>query len=167
VDSINTFGPAIAHITGNATSRFFSITNYDASGNSIDLLVNTTDAYDGVRPLDFLDGQHTARFEVKAEDTWTIEIKPLAAARRLDAPGTIQGVGDDVIIVMGGNADLAKVKGNTASHYFGVFSYGDFGRDTLVNTTDPYDGTDILRSSTFLVMEIIAVGDWAMEITTK
>jgi len=53
-------GPAIIHINGNATSRHFAVQNVDNSNQTIDLLVNTTDPYDGYRPLDFRSSDHTA-----------------------------------------------------------------------------------------------------------
>ncbi|MBI3242342.1 MAG: hypothetical protein HYZ49_08625 [Chloroflexi bacterium] len=167
VDAVNPFGAAIVHITGNAGAHFFAVKNYNESGDSIDLLVNTTDPYDGVRPLDFRDGQATTRFEVTATGDWTIEILPLASMRVLTAPGVFNGKGDDVILVEGGVPDLAKIKGNAGARYFGVRAWSDSGRDSLVNTTDPYEGTQILPRSDFLILEIQAEGEWSIEVTTK
>jgi hypothetical protein len=167
VDSVNPFGAAIVHITGNAGAHFFAVKNYDESGNYIDLLVNTTDPYDGVRPLDFLDGEVTTRFEVTATGEWKIEILPLSSMKVLTAPGVFDGKGDDVILVKGGVPDLAKIKGNAGARYFGVRAWSDSGRDSLVNTTDPYEGTQILPRGDFLILEIQAEGEWSIEVTTK
>lgn len=75
-------------------------------------MVNTTDPYDGIVPLDFMADEHAARFEVKAHGDWTIEILPLSTARVLVVPGSIDGKGDDVILLTGSKPDTAIIKGN-------------------------------------------------------
>ena len=164
VDFDNHFEIAIVHITGNATSRFFAVINYDGSGNKIDLLVNTTDPYDGIRPLDFGDNR-TVRFEVQAIGDWKIEVLPFSMAHTLNVPGVITGNGDDVILLAGGTPDLATVTGNEESRFFAVLGYGH-GKDVLVNTTEPYQGTVILSPDT-LVLEIQANGKWSIDVTAK
>ena len=152
--------PAVVHIIGNSSSRHFSVVNYDAGGDQIDLLVNTTDPYEGIRPLDFRTDEHTAGFEVTAVGEWTIEVLTLSSIKRLSVPGTIEGIGDDVVALIGGTPDRATISGNTASRHFGVFGYGS-GIDLLVNTTDPYEGTVRLDSDT-LIIEVQAVGEWSV-----
>lgn len=165
VDFINPFDVAITHITGNASSHHFAVTNYGIDGNSIDLLVNTTDAYNGIRPLDFGRDEHTTRFEVKASDEWRIEILPITSARVLIVPGVIEGIGDDVIFLDGATPDIAKINGNTESRHFAVISYGNHS-DLLVNTTDPYEGTVIIKGNSTTI-EIKANGSWSIEIIAK
>lgn len=155
----------LVHIIGNASSRFFAVKNYDAAGNVIDLLVNTTDPYDGVRPLDFRNGEHTSRFEISANGQWTIEVLPLTAIEKLEIPGTFSGSGDYVFALTGGTPDLATIHGNEKARFFAVIGYGD-NIDLLVNTTEPYQGTVILGTKTFII-EVQAIGDWTVEVTGK
>lgn len=61
--------PDIARITGNDASRYFGVVQY--SHNGIDILVNTTDPYDGVVLLD----PSLILMEVVAMGPWTIEIE--------------------------------------------------------------------------------------------
>ena len=164
VDFYNHFEIAIVHITGNAASRFFAVINYDDSGNKIDVLVNTTDPYDGIRPLDFGENR-TVRFEVQAIGDWKIEVLPFSMAHTLNVPGVITGNGDDVILLASGTPDLATVKGNEASRFFAVIGYGH-GKDVLVNTTEPYQGTVILKPDT-LVLEVQANGKWSIDLKAK
>ena len=152
----------IIHVVGNSSSRHFAVENFGADGEVIDLLVNTTDPYDGIRPLDFYDDELTTRFQVSADGPWRIELLPLTAARRLDLPGVIEGNGDDVFY-LNGTPDLAIIQGNEGSQHFAVVSYGD-SSDLLVNTTDPYNGTVILDRETF-VIEVDSEGSWRIEIT--
>lgn len=159
-------GPALARITGNSASAHFAVINYDADGNQIDLLVNTTDPYSGVRPLDLFDNQQTTRFEVKATGDWTIEVLPfLENVTQAEVPGTITGTGDAVLILLAA-ADTAKVTGNPASGHFAVIGYGGTFPDLMVNTTDPYDGmVQVGLGSRVLV--VTAVGDWTIELTAR
>lgn len=156
----------IALISGNTASRHFAVSNYDANNQQIDLLVNTTDVYTGTVPIDFYDGQDTARFQVSATGDWTIELRPLTMARRFSAPNTILGSGDDVIYIMGNNLDTATIIANAASRHFSLQGIGDNGVDLLVNTTDAYTGTVILDPTTFILI-INAVGDWTIEVKTR
>jgi hypothetical protein len=168
VDAVNPFGAAIIHITGNKGSRYFGVTSYDASNTQLDGLVNTTDPYDGYRPLDFRDGQHTTRLEVKAIGAWTIEILPLSTAHVCTIPGSCSGNGDDVLILRGDSKpDTAHITGNKSSRYFGVTSYGSDGHiGGLVNSTDVYDG-EVIMSPQAVLLEIQAIGDWTVDVKTR
>ena len=123
VDFDNPFTIGVAHITGNKEGRHFAVESYGKDGEGIDLLVNATDPYDGVRPLDFRGEVHTTRFVVKAPGKWEIEIASVWAVRSLAAPGSIKGKGDDVIALVGSKPDKAKITGNKESRYFAVSSY--------------------------------------------
>jgi len=165
VDVDKTDAPMLARIEGNAGSRHFAVTSYDASGLAIDLLVNTTAPYTGVRPLDFLEGEHTARFEVTAVGEWTITIYPVQSADAIDVPGSFVGEGDNVVILRGGVPDTAVITGNASSHHFAVTGYGS-GIDLLVNTTEPYEGTVLLDRETFL-LQIVADGEWTIRVGSR
>jgi hypothetical protein len=153
--------PAIAHVVGNAGAQYFGVTSYGPTNNRLDLLVNTTDPYDGRRPLAFTTGSTVAHFEVKATSGWTIDVEPLEGARRGSSPGVVEGDNDDVIIVSP-NPSRAHIVGNSGGQYFGVTSYGT-SRGLLVNTTDPYDGTVLVPSNANFAFEIRAVGHWRIE----
>ena len=158
---------AVAHITGNTDSDFFTVTNYDANGESIDLLVNTLDPYDGYRPLDWLDRQCTAMFEVQAVGPWTIEILPYArfwanTAWHLSVPGVLEGNGD-TILVLDGEPRRATITGNEVGDFFAVFAWSERGPDLLVNEIDPYTGTVLVGKNTF-GLEIQAIGPWTISL---
>ena len=165
VDVVKPYDAALVHITGNASSRYFGISSLDSNNEVIDLLVNTTDPYDGVRPLDLMANQVTTRFEIQADGPWAIEISPISSVYKLMIPGELSGKGDYVFAIAEGTPDTAVITGNADSRYFGVFGYSN-GPDMLVNTTDPYNGTVILDKATFLIV-VQAVGDWTINITTK
>jgi hypothetical protein len=156
--------PSIIHIVGNAAARHFAVVALDAAGNTLDLLVNTTDPYDGVRPLDFLDSEHTARFEVSATGPWEIEIRSLLEMPRAAVPGTFEGTGDAVFLLEA-PADIATITGNAVARHFAVHGYGGTV-DLLVNTTDPYEGQVLLSPQT-RVIAVTATGDWSMDFTGR
>jgi len=150
------------HIKGNSSSRHFAVKSYDINGESIELLVNTTNPYDGICPLDFMSGEWTTRFEVTASGSWSIELVPLTSLRVLTVPGTIEGNGDEVFLINGGTPDTAKIIGNSSSRHFAVKSYGD-DRDLLVNTTDPYE-SEVLVDGNAVIIEVISESKWSIEI---
>ena len=159
-------GPALVRVTGNSAARHFAVTSYDAGGNQLELLVNTTDPYTGVRPLDFFDGQQTTRFEVIATGDWQIEVLPiLDYAAYVDVPGAITGSGDAVVLLRA-EADTATITGNAASAHFAVQSYGGGVSDLVVNTTDPYDNEVLLKPGARIFV-ITAVGDWTIDLTAR
>lgn len=152
-------GPAVAHITGNASKRYFGVTGYDSQQQMLDLLVNETDPYEGIRPVDFDVGDQTALFEVKATGSWKIELRSLSTTRSLAYGAAISGSGDEVIRLLGAPKTL-HIVGNSASRYFGVIGYGD-SWDLLANETDEYDGR-VLVDLGVIVLEIQATGPWSI-----
>lgn len=155
----------IAHITGNSCGRHFSIWSIDANNEELNLLVNTTDPYEGTVALDFFESEWTRRFEIDSSCGWEISVMPLLMARKLEVPGTATGSGDDIIVLTGGTPDLAFITGNSTSRHFAVWGYGT-ASDLLVNTTDPYDGA-VLIDSGIAVLEISAEDDWRIEVTAR
>ncbi|HYI14231.1 MAG TPA: hypothetical protein VEX37_02495 [Thermomicrobiales bacterium] len=149
----------VAYVRGNAESRHFAVENFGASGEQIALLVNTTDPYEGIVPMDFRSGEQTTRLQITSTGEWYIEIRPLSTVRHSGAPGVIEGTGDDVFIV-DGEPDTALITGNADSRHFAVIAYGERS-NLLVNTTDPYDGRVIVAGDT-VVVEVTAVGGWTI-----
>jgi hypothetical protein len=149
----------VAYIRGNAEARHFAVENFGANGEQINLLVNTTDPYEGIVPVDFRSGEQTTRLQISASGEWYIELRPLASVRRASAPGAIEGTGDDVFIV-DGEPDTALIRGNADARHFAVTAYGERS-NLLVNTTDPYDGRVIVAHDT-IVVEVNAEGGWSI-----
>ncbi len=160
-------GPALIHLTGNSTSGFFSVTRFDADNNQLSApLVFTTEPYEGFRLLDLDPDDHTARFEIKAEGDWQIEIFPLSTARTLIIPGSIEGSNDDVISLTGGTPDVATITGNAEESFFSIIPHGGLFSIPLVFTTEPYIGQVIIDSE-IILLEIQARGDWTISITER
>ena len=145
-------------ISGNGNSEYFDIIGYDVYGNRTELFVNTTDPYSGY----VLDpGQDTRSLEVKASGAWSVKIRSLYDCPLLTLGEGYSGIGDDVLLLPL-DCTAADIRGNQASGYFGVETYGK-GHDLLVNTTDPYSGIVRLdRDAT--VMTIHATGSWSVTI---
>lgn len=129
-------------------------------------MVNAIGQYDGTVPIDFLDGEHTKRFEVTASGPWEITILPMEEIRIEKIPGTITGSGDDVIYLDGKNPDLLIVDGSNANRNFIIYAYGQ-RRKLIVNEIAPYSGTVMLEKETFILEIIEGGGEWSLEITTN
>jgi hypothetical protein len=161
-------GPALLKIKYTGGGNFV-VRNYPANGNDYhDLLVNTIGPYEGIVPIDFRDGEQTARIEVKADlsGAWEFHIEPLANARIEQIPGVISGKGDDIIFIGGGIPDTLKVDASQAESNFVVRAIAKARFDLVVNEIAPYSGTSILDPSTIALI-IKATGPWSLEITTR
>lgn len=161
------FNMAIAHITGNAADRHFSVGSYNDKGDYLDLLVNTSNPFDGIVPVGFSRFQVT-RFEVEAVGDWTIEILPLSSARTFTIPGKVTGNGCDIIVLVGGVPDIAMVTGNAQGGHFSIGGYDLEGNynDLLVNTSDPFNGKVILGRG-IEILVINSTDQWEIEITIR
>lgn len=156
---------SLLRISGNASSSHFAVSSYSKTGELIKNLVDTRMPYKGVRPLDFREGQQTARLEVKAVGRWRIELLPIGMARRVHSPGAFEGNGDDVVIIQSGAPERARITGNVAAAPFRVTAFmDDSGIDVLVDTTKPTD-VDLPIRSNLVVIVVQAVGKWRIELS--
>ena len=159
--------PAIIEISGNSESKHFAIESLDAAGETLDLLVNTTEVYHGFRPLDFSRDDQTTRLQVSATGDWSATIRPITTARTLEVPGRIDGTGDDVIKLAGSEPDIATISGNQDERHFSVIAYyGSRSPDLLVNTTDVYQG-QVVISNGAIILDVSAADNWSIEIAGK
>ncbi len=159
----------IMMLKGNEAERYFGVTSYDADGNYLDLLVNTTSFYDSGMVL--LCGE-ARELEVNATGPWVLVT---ASWRGTDVfgPGETVTLGEgaprgeetrgDWVFRVSGNPSRATITGNEAGGYFGVVSYDANMRFTglLVNTTDPYQGTVRIPGGTALLV-VNAEGSWSI-----
>jgi hypothetical protein len=160
----NWSGPGLLYITYTGGGNF-AVWNYSANGERISLLVNTIGSYSGTVPLDFGSDEVTTRLEITASGNWEIQIVSILMMRIEHIPGTFTGSGDDVVYLAGGAPDLMVVDASTANGNFAIWSYGDSGRDLLVNEIAPYTGTVIVPRDDF-ILEITAEGSWSIEVKT-
>lgn len=169
IDINKTFSLGIMHIINTSSRGNFSVWNYDANNEMIDLLVNTIGEYDGHMPFDWVDDENTARLEINSPGSWSIEIFPFDLPYILDfitdVPNTINGAGDSILIFPDG-ADLAIIDASTAKSNFVVYAYGESGLDLLVNEIAPYTGTVMIPSGA-TGLEIEAEGEWSIELTER
>lgn len=144
-------------ITGNSEGRHFAVKGYDDASNSTELFVNTTNPYHGTT-LD--PSLSTSLLEISATGDWTIVLRSAYEMETISAGQTISGTGDSVLNVIDAGK-TAYITGNTDSHHFAVKSYGFESNSLMVNTTDPYEGTVMLKGDPFL-MTVSAEGDWTI-----
>jgi len=159
-------GPAVLKPSYSSGGNF-AIINYGADNERIDLLVNTIGAYTGTIFFDL--GENTTRFEVKASGPWQLTIQPFTPdyVRSVQAPGTIQGIGDDVIVIKSElTPDTLIVDASTANSNFAIICVGLSGRDLLINEIAPYSGTVLIPKDPFF-LKITAEGNWQIEVTTR
>jgi hypothetical protein len=160
-------GPAVLTATHDGDGAF-QVTSYSQSNQKINELVNTLGVYYGTLPLDFLDTEHTARFDVTASGSWELQVISISQARTEESPGIIQGYGDEVIILTGQYPVKLLVDAPDASGSFVIWSFAidRHNRALLVNKTAPYSGILLAPSGTAW-LAITATGPWSIELTSK
>ena len=144
-------------INGNSSGQHFAVTAYDAEGNQLDLLVNTTEPYSGITADRH---QNAATLEIKAHGDWVVEMRSIYTLPVMSPGETYSGSGD-FILVAANPGSAATITGNPDSHHFAVIGTGRGVYDLLVNTTEVYSGTVKLSPNTagFIVT---AVGEWTI-----
>lgn len=152
---------AIAEIAHTGAANFV-VWAVDASGEQTDLLVNTIGNYGGTVLFDEAAGSHTDAFEVEADGTWTITIRPVTEAFSWDGAEQLAGTGDDVVIL---DPPPAGLQSTTVTHSgdgnFVIWAYGP-NTDLLVNEIGNFSGEVLLPEGTFL-FEITATGPWTVD----
>jgi hypothetical protein len=147
-------GPAVVHISGNSASQYFAVRTLGTNN----VLVMTTEPYDGFRPLDW-DGDESAGFKIWATGPWRIDVLPLSAIPTFT--GSFNGNGN-MMVYFAGTGSLVKITGNTERQQFEVWAvsaYGPYRR--LVDATGPYAGEcQISRGPQ--VFQVQAVGSWTI-----
>jgi hypothetical protein len=152
-------GPALVTIAGHGSAGNFAVTSLDSSLQEIDLLVNVIGAYSGTRLIDAQDGQHTARLRIEYGGSWTVVVRPVAAAPQLST--TAMGEGDAVLLYLGAAQGVSIT--NRGSSNFAVTSYGDNG-DLLVNEIGSYSGQVAVGAGPELI-QVESDGQWTMKLT--
>ena len=152
---------AIATITNGGGSNF-AVWSVAADGSEQDLLVNVIGKYSGTVLFDTESAQHSVAFQVESSSSWAITIKPVQMSRSWNGTSKLTGRGDDVVMLVPSSHGLTT-EGIThsGSSNFAVWSYGDDGRDLLLNVIGKYSGQSLLPSGTDL-LQIQADGTWTV-----
>lgn len=156
--------PALLSVEGNSEEHHFAITGYDEQGEETDLLVNTTEEYSGIVPVDLDRDTPTTELDIDANGSWTVEVYPMSSAPQVEIPGSYSGTGDNVLWLVG-EPGIIEFQANSQERHFAVTAYDQHAGylDLLVNTTDPYDGRTKI-SSDALFVRIDAVGEWSSSV---
>jgi hypothetical protein len=156
--------PALLVVSGNSVSKNFSMISYSSNREYIDLLVNTTDAYSGIVPIDLPPSTETKMLKVTATGSWQISVYSIGAAQKISVEAPKTDSGDNVLWIEG-KASIADISGNSEGSNFSVIAYDGNGNyaDLLVNTTDPYSGRVLLPANT-LLLKISATGNWSIKL---
>jgi hypothetical protein len=158
-------GPAIISATHDGDGNF-TITNFSAANARLGQLVNVTGPYYGTLPLDFMASEQTTRLEITATGAWEIQIIPIEQARTESLPTTIEGYGDDVIVLTGGDPDQLKIDASGSTDAFVVNGFGSGNWYQLLSKTAPYTGTINATAGT-TTLAVTANGSWSIEVTTR
>lgn len=134
---------------------YFSVKGH--YGEDYDLLVNTTDSYEGAT-LIYPNKEYT--FEVSAKGDWTIELYKIGTS----STDSFSGRGDFVTPVFLKTSDIYEIN-TTGNGYFSVKGWNDSSYELLVNTTDEnYSGKVMFKSNEdYAFFEISASREWEIK----
>lgn len=164
-DDVLVLGQPIAiaamDVEGNADSRYFGIRPVLGSGETGASLVNTTDPFDGTVLVEATRGESVVGFEISSAGPWTLTIKSISETPLL-APGeTLEGNGAFLLRLNPTDSlTTLTVQGNIDGRYFGIRQHGERS-SSVVNTTEPYDGTVRLEPGSSL-LEVDSFGAWSI-----
>jgi hypothetical protein len=158
-------GPAVLSATHDGDGNF-TITNYSAANVKLAQLVNVTGPYYGTLPLDFMTSEQTTRFEITATGGWELQVIPIEQARTEYLPTTIEGYGDDVIMLSGGDPDQLKIDASGSTDNFVINGFGSGNWYQLLSKTAPYTGTITATTGT-TALAVTANGSWSIQVTLR
>mgnify|MGYP001098426879 FL=1 len=142
---------SIAHIVNDGNGHFAVKAHYD---NKYDLLVNTTELYDG---MTLIYPQKEYTFEITGRGDWKIEVYEMGVSTAEEFSGN----GDFVTPIFLKNTDVYEISAKGKGH-FAVKGWTDNGYQLLVNTTDEdYSGKVMFKDKEkYAFFEITASGEW-------
>lgn len=154
VSGAKTESASYAHITHEKNGHF-SVKGY--YGDDSDLLINTTDSYDGTTLL-FPNQEY--RFEVSAKGDWTIELYKIGTS----STDSFSGNGDCVTPIFLKTSDVYEITTNGGGH-FSIKGWGNNDYKLLVNTTEEnYSGKVMFNSKDdYAFFEIKANREWEIK----
>ena len=154
VSDVHTDSISYAHIVHGGDGHFAVKGHY---GNSYDLLVNTTDPYDGLT-LIYPNQDYT--FEVTAKGEWTIELSEVESS----STDSFSGNSDFVSPIFTKTSSVYEISTVGGGH-FALKGWTDSGYDLLVNTTDEnYSGKVMFKSNgKYAFFEVNASREWEIK----
>jgi tellurite resistance protein TerA len=128
-------------------------------------VISGMDDYRGSAPVEAPD-RRALRLKVETEDRWSVTVRPLAAARRLE--GTLNGAGSEVFLHLGGPLDLVvdyRGEENLIGEYYELAGRTGLPEHSegLVNEIGARRVTLPLPAGPLLVWFEYAEGPWTVE----
>lgn len=165
IDFEKWIGPAVLSATHDGDGDFI-VDNYSANNQKIGRLINTAGFYVGSLPLDFSGGTKTTRFDITADGAWELQIIPLDLARGEIVPSTLDGDGDDVIVIIDGDPGQMIIDASQTSDYFILWAFGAGSPVQLVNSEGEYEGTVTAPAGT-TSFAVMTIGPWSIEMNAR
>ena len=134
-------GAALARIAVRDAQRF-TVESLGVDDQPLETVVDTTRTYTGTRPLNFATGPTATHLRVTTDGAWTIDVVDLDEAPRLRTPGHYDGVGDQIVFVVG-DPSHATFDATATDGRFVVDGYGIF-KAPIVDEASPYRATVVL-----------------------
>jgi hypothetical protein len=150
----------IATIINQGTGPFV-VWSVAADGTRNDQLVNTIGTFAGTVLFD--ESKHSTTFSVESDGAWSIEVKPISAARAWGGSERLVGDGPDVVLVLPPtSADLTTEVRYDGTNTFAVAAHATSGKQEILNVVGPFTGPMPLPGGTSLI-EVEADDAWSID----
>jgi hypothetical protein len=153
---------AIAVVTHKGKSNFI-VDTIDATGDTVDGLVNAIGNYSGTVLFDLDEDHHSVAFRIDADGAWTITVKPITSAKTWNPKTAFKGTGDNVYWLVPASSGLVTLDlAYKGKDNFIVESYSADGSGGLANEIGNFKGQVLLPDGTILLEVDADEGTWAM-----
>jgi hypothetical protein len=161
-ETIQWSGPAILHITAQVGSQPFvaGLT----SGPDSQSLVNASGAVNDYRGYNFKTSGKTS-LSIQGDRAWTVSVFPADPHYfiSLKVPGTYQGNGSAVILIVGKFGVATFEKDHAQNFRAWAYGQGGVGKELYVNPSGDYKGKSVLPTGAGWIV-VSARGPWSLEI---
>lgn len=149
--------PCLMTVSHDGGSNFV-VKSVDASGNSVDLLINHIGPYSGV-VTDYTDYSTSRMLEINADGNWTIVFSPLHSMTKAESGASFTGC--NVVYIESPSAITKVAFTHDGSSNFVVKGIGMNSSKLLVNEIGAYNGTVVWNEpKSFFIVE--ADGNWTV-----
>ena len=153
-------GPVLVYVKGAKADGLFQVTSVDSDGRMNGVVVHSLKPYEGVRLIDDIGSQRTAKLTIEATGPWTVQLRSVRSAPRFSA--TTRGTGDAVLRYTG-RAGMATIRGGAPYTAFTVTTHDDDFPKLLVVAAGTFDDTRQWPAGPVLV-EVESAARWSIRV---
>lgn len=153
-------GPVLVYVKGANANGLFQVSSLDEDGRSNGLVAHSLKPYEGVRLVDDVGFQETAKLTIEATGPWTVQLRSVRSA---PAFGSATSGSGDAVLRYTGRAGTATIRGGAPYTAFTVTTHVDDFPKLLVVAAGTFDDTRPWPAGPVLV-EVESAARWSIRV---